>query len=91
VRVRYKDPKGSTSRLLEVPVVDRGAGKGSEDMRFAAAVAEFAMLLRDSEHKGSASWDQALALARDARGADPQGYRGEFVTLVETARALARD
>ena len=91
VRVRYKDPKGSTSRLLEAPVVDRGAAKGSEDMRFASAVAEFALLLRDSEHKGSAGYDQVLALARDARGADPQGYRGEFIGLVETARALGRD
>jgi Ca-activated chloride channel family protein len=91
VRVRYKDPKGSTSRLLQAPVVDRGVEQGSEDMRFASAVAEFAMLLRDSEHKGSASWDQVLALARGARGADPQGYRGEFITLVETARTLGRD
>jgi Ca-activated chloride channel family protein len=91
VRVRYKDPKGSTSRLLEAPVVERGEGKGSEDMRFASAVAEFALLLRDSEHKGAASYDQVLALARSARGADPQGYRGEFITLVETARTLGRD
>jgi Ca-activated chloride channel family protein len=91
VRVRYKDPKGSTSRLLQAPVVDRGVEQGAEDMRFASAVAEFAMLLRDSEHKGSASWDQVLALARGARGADPQGYRGEFITLVETARTLGRD
>jgi Ca-activated chloride channel family protein len=91
VRVRYKDPKGSTSRLLQAPVVDRGVEQGSEDMRFASAVAEFAMLLRDSEHKGSASWDQVLALARGARGVDPQGYRGEFITLVETARTLGRD
>jgi Ca-activated chloride channel homolog len=89
VRLRYKDPHGTTSRLLEMPVVDRGgAGKTSEDMRFASAVAEFALLLRDSEHKGQAGYDQVLALARAARGEDPQGYRAEFIGMVETARAL---
>ena len=47
------------------------------------------MLLRDSEHKGHASFDQVLALARGARGEDDNGYRGEFIGLVETARSLA--
>jgi len=69
-------------------VTDR-TGAASEDMRFASAVAEFALLLRDSEHKGQASWEQVLSLARGARGGDEQGYRGEFVGLVETARTLA--
>ena len=55
VRLRYKDPQGSTSRLLEEPVRDRSGGAASEDMRFASAVAEFALLLRDSEHRGQAS------------------------------------
>ncbi len=94
VRLRYKDPKGSTSRLLETAVADRSDGQrdiaaASEDLRFQSAVAEFAMLLRDSEFKGTASWDQALALARGARGDDEQGYRAEFIGLVETARTLA--
>jgi len=89
VRVRYKDPKGSTSKLLEQPVNDR-TGKASEDTRWASAVAEFALLLRDSEHKGAASWEQVLTLARGARGDDPQGYRGEFIGLVESARTLAQ-
>ena len=89
VRLRYKDPKGSTSKLLEAPVTDREGRAASEDMRFASAVAEFAMLLRDSEFKGTASWEQVLTLARGARGNDEQGYRGEFVGLVETAQTLA--
>jgi Ca-activated chloride channel family protein len=88
VRLRYKDPKGSTSQLLETAVNDR-TGAASEDLRFASAVAEFAMLLRDSEHKGEASWEQTLSLARGARGDDDLGYRGEFIGLVETARSLA--
>jgi Ca-activated chloride channel homolog len=89
VRLRYKDPQGSTSRLLETPVADRAGGVASEDMRFASAVAEFALLLRDSEHRGNASYAQVLTLARDARGEDEQGYRGEFIGLVESARTLS--
>jgi Ca-activated chloride channel homolog len=89
VRLRYKDPQGSTSRLLEEPVRDRSGGAASEDMRFASAVASFALLLRDSEYRGQASYEQVLSLARGARGDDPQGYRGEFIGMVETARTLS--
>jgi Ca-activated chloride channel homolog len=89
VRLRYKDPQGTSSRLLETPVVDRTGGTASEDMRFASAVAEFALLLRDSEHRGQAGYEQVLELARGARGEDEQGYRGEFIGLVETARTLS--
>lgn len=89
VRLRYKDPQGSASRLLEESVRDRSGGTASEDMRFASAVAAFALLLRDSEHRGQASYEQVLSLARGARGEDPQGYRGEFIGMVETARTLS--
>jgi Ca-activated chloride channel homolog len=88
VRVRYKDAQGSVSRLLETPVKDRNNGRASEDMRFASAVAGFALLLRDSEHRGGASFDQVLSLARGARGDDENGYRGEFIGLVEAAKTL---
>jgi Ca-activated chloride channel family protein len=46
------------------------------------------MLLRNSEHKGSANYDQVLELARGARGSDVEGYRAEFIRLVEMARLL---
>ncbi len=88
VRLRYKEPSGTTSRLLSTPVVDREQAEESEDLRWATAVAGFALLLRDSEHKGNLTYDAVLQLARGARGADEEGYRGEFMGLVETARTL---
>jgi len=89
VRLRYKNPTGSRSRLLSTPVVDRGSSKASADLRFASAVAAFALLLRNSEFKGGATYDLVMALARDARGDDPEGYRAEFITMIERARALS--
>ena len=90
VRVRYKEPDGATSRLLEVAVVDAGRtlGQASPDFRFASAVAAFGMVLRGSEHKGSASYDLALELAGDSIGPDANGWRAEFLELVREARGL---
>jgi Ca-activated chloride channel family protein len=87
VKLRYKQPDGDVSQLISVPVRDR-AGALTPNLGFAAAVAEFGMLLRKSEHAGGASWDQARDLARRHRGEDPDGYRAEFIRLVELAAAL---
>jgi Ca-activated chloride channel family protein len=87
VKLRYKEPEGETSRLLAVAVKD-GAQTDSADVRFVAAVAAFGMLLRDSEHKGTASFADVLKLAHQGQGPDPGGYRAEFIQLVESARAL---
>ncbi len=88
VKLRYKDPNGTSSRLLSTPVLDRGE-RGSPDLQFASAVAAFAMVLRNSEYKGQASYDLVLRLAREARGQDPEGYRTEFISMVERARTLS--
>ena len=53
-------------------------------------MAEFALVIRDSKHKGTASYESALARARKARGKDEYGYRAEFVQLIESANLLAR-
>jgi Ca-activated chloride channel family protein len=90
VRVRYKPPTSDTSRLLEEPVRDR-TGTASNDLRFASAVAGFGMLLRESEHRGSMTISDLIALARDAVGRDEAGYRGEFVELLGVYRSLIRD
>lgn len=89
VALRWKRPGETRSRLLEhaVPAAaPRGAG--SDDQRFAAAVAAFGMLLRESPYRGSASAEQVLTLARGARGDDPGGYRREFERLVERWRTI---
>ena len=87
VKIRYKDPDGSTSKLLEHAVAD-DPKSASTDFRFAAAVAGFGMLLRDSEHAGDFTLDNVVRLAEKARGDDPRGYRGEFIRLVEATRDL---
>lgn len=89
VKVRYKAPAGDASKLLEFPVRS-GAPRMSANLGFAAAVAEFGMLLRRSEFRGDASWAQAASLAREHRGRDDDGYRAEFIRLVELAAALGR-
>ena len=87
VKLRYKQPDGDTSKLISVAVRDR-SGELTPNLGFASAVAEFGMLLRKSEHKGQATWTTAQELARRYRGEDPDGYRAEFVRLVELASAL---
>ena len=87
VKVRYKDPDGSESRLLAHAVEDR-VRSPSPSFRFAAAVAGFGMLLRDSPHSGGLTSDDVIALAERGRGDDPRGYRGEFIRLVEAVRDL---
>ena len=80
VKVRYKEPTAWTSRLLQHAVIDRATAP-SLDFRFASAVAEFGMILRDSPHKGEASLDALIARASAALGDDEGGFREEFVEL----------
>jgi Ca-activated chloride channel family protein len=90
LKVRYKDPEGNTSQLIETPVIDRGTAfnNASVDFQFAAAVASFGMILRDSPHKGQATMDTVMDIAEKNRGADKNGYRDEFVRLVRRAQGL---
>jgi Ca-activated chloride channel family protein len=90
VKVRYKKPDGDRSTLVTVPVTGRATATVSANLGFAAAVAEFGMLLRDSAFKADATWADAVRLATAHRGDDREGYRGEFVRLVELAASLDR-
>jgi Ca-activated chloride channel family protein len=91
LKLRYKEPEADRSDLLEFPVVDGGANLAltTEDFRFAAAVAEFGLLLRDSQYKADAGFAQVRSLASAARTFDPSGYRAEFLDLVKAAEGLA--
>jgi Ca-activated chloride channel homolog len=90
VKLRYKEPDGDTSRLQSVAVAASPVDSPSADLRFASAVAAFGMLLRDSEHKGSASWETVRELASASRGEDREGYRAELLQLVATAASIPR-
>ena len=92
VKLRYKPPGGFVSKLAEHPVVDDGAdvAAASSDLRFAAAVAAFGMILRDSPYRGDASVDMVRALAEEALGTDAHGHRRGFVQLVQRAAGIPR-
>jgi Ca-activated chloride channel family protein len=91
LKIRYKQPDGDTSTKLEFPARDEGKrfGQASQDFRFAAAVASFGMLLRDSQSKGNATYAGVLETATEASSGDTTGYREEFLKMVARARELA--
>lgn len=90
VLLRYKQPDAGESTLAEFTVDSklRAFDEASEDFRFAAAVASFGMLLRDSDYRGEASYSQIEEIASTAIGSDPQGHRTEFLDLVRKAGTL---
>lgn len=90
VKLRYKKPdeKESLKMTIAVPDNDEDWKEASENFRLAAAVAEFGMMLRNSEYKSKSSYEQALSLAKAAKGADEDGYRAELIELVKAAQQL---
>ena len=92
VKLRYKKLDGDKSELVERATVDDGKqfANASADFKFVAAVAEFGMLLRDSEFKGSGTLGAVLEWAQEGKGADTNGYRAGFFELVRKAEALKR-
>ncbi|MEQ9179588.1 MAG: DUF3520 domain-containing protein, partial [Nitratireductor sp.] len=92
VKIRYKLPDEDVSKLIETPVtaaneIDR-FGAASDDQRFSVAVAAFGQKLRDADQTADFGYDRILEIATAARGADPFGYRAEFLQLVRLASAL---
>jgi Ca-activated chloride channel family protein len=88
VKVRYKQPDGDQSRQISQPVLAQANPSPSVDFQFQAAVAEFGLLLRNSDFRGKADLGHVIAAAREAHGKDPDGYRAEFVRLAEAVRGI---
>lgn len=93
VKIRYKAPDGEVSKLISTPVTDADVvptfDAAAPDQRFSVAVAAFGQKLRDTDAVAALSWDRIGEIAADARGADPFGYRSEFLSLVRLASGLS--
>ena len=83
-------PEGNTSTKVEIPVKGKmiDPAKTSDNFRFSASVAEFGLILRNSEYKQDATIEQVITLAKGARGEDAEGYRSEFLSLVKLAGSM---
>lgn len=92
IKLRYKEPTGDVSKLIQRPVIDAhiALASTSDNFRFSASVAEFGLLLRNSQFKQQSSLSQVISLARGAKGSDNNGYRAEFISLVESANSFAK-
>lgn len=90
VKLRYKEPDGDISKLIEHPLKDENISikNTTENFRFASAVAAFGMLLRHSQYYANADFETVLGLARNATGEDAEGYRHEFIQLVKNAETI---
>lgn len=90
IKLRYKDPTGDVSKLSSFAVHDRGGtfAQASADTRWAAVVAGFGMMLRDSPNKGTVTWAWVRDNAREALGPDASGYRAGFLKMIEDARRV---
>jgi Ca-activated chloride channel family protein len=92
IKLRYKTPEGEVSKLITQTVIDNQItlASTSDNFRFSAAVAEFGLLLRGSEYKQQSTFEQVLSLAKSAKGPDKNGYRTEFIKLVQNAGSLVK-
>ncbi|MCB1025293.1 MAG: VWA domain-containing protein [Acidobacteria bacterium] len=90
VKLRYKEPRDEKSKLLSIGVLDRDQPieSASNNLKFAAAVAQFGLILRDSRYKGTSTFQNVSALASAAKGNDLKNYRSDFLVLVEKASNL---
>lgn len=92
VKLRYKLPDEETSKLIVQGLRDGQTplGKASENLRWAASVAGFGMLLRESEHASNLGYDKLIQLAQSARGQDEEGYRAELVNMIKSFGSVTR-
>lgn len=93
VKLRYKSPTENKSKLMETVVSSQTQSfeKASQNFRFAAAVAEFGMILRKSDFKVDANYEHVIKTAKTAKGSDDEGFRAEFIKLVKAAQLLDKE
>jgi Ca-activated chloride channel family protein len=93
IKMRYKEPAGSKSVMFDkvVRTGETSFARSSENFRFAASVAAFGMMLRDSEYKNDLSWNKVIEMASAARGSDEDGYRAELLRLIKAASEMTSD
>jgi Ca-activated chloride channel homolog len=93
VKFRYKEPTADQSKLYTTAIADKHYTifQCSDNMQFAASVAGFGLLLRNSQYKGDLTYNQVLSIAKSSRGSDKEGYRKEMLTLVRKAKKIAKD
>jgi Ca-activated chloride channel family protein len=89
IKFRYKEPDDSVSKEMRhaIPGEKTAFASATENTRFAASVALFGMLLKESAYKGSGTYAQALEIAKGSKGNDAEGYRAELISLATAAKA----
>lgn len=92
IKIRYKPPKDTVSILQEIPVFSKVSSldKTSGNFQFATSIVQFCMILRESKFLGNTNYNNVLELARAAKGEDKEGYRSEFIQLVEMCKSLPK-
>ena len=90
LKLRYKAPDSDTSKLMTMTVSDESGpfATATDNLRFAASVAELGMLLRNSPHKGQSSFGQAREIAQKSLGRDIEGYRHDFLSMISMAERV---
>ena len=91
VKFRYKEPTGTTSKLIERTVTANSENQPSQDFQFIQSVIEFGLILRHSNYAGTSNFESILERAEASKGTDPFGYRNEFILVVEKAQLLSAE
>ncbi|MEE4012082.1 VWA domain-containing protein [Roseibium sp. FZY0029] len=90
VKLRYKQPGDKESTLIETPVMEDTVGIPKSETLFAASIAAFGQKLKGTDYLGDWDFKAIEKLASENKGADPFGYRSEFLTLVRLADVAER-
>ncbi len=93
LKLRYKEPDADISSLLQAVLKDSKTDwkKSSDNFRFSSSVAVLGMILRDSPHRGKSSNQWIRSLVEQTLDSDPEGYRRQFLRLVQTAEELTSE